>query len=145
MATRQEIQTALDIIRFANCAQDLFNNYSKVARGEVNKTVGDFGAQTEVAMTDEEITAELIRGTENISNYTGVIKDYLLSPEKRTLAENGLVALGVDIREIESDIATFDGKTEEIKTGLSDEKISLSDIGTSIDADIPDLNLVRNR
>jgi hypothetical protein len=147
MATRQEIQAALDLIRFTNCAQDIFNVAVKGANGELTKTVGDITTAHQEAMTTEDKKAYLTRSMQNIDNYNVMIRAYLSDSEKRALVTNGLTALGVSLTAIENDITTFEGKSSAIKSAVTSAKddTDIESIGSSISADIPDLNLVRNK
>jgi len=147
MATRQEIQAALDLIRFTNCAQDLFNVAVKGANGELTKTVGDMATAHQEAMTIEDRKAYLTRSMENIDKYNAMIRTYLGDSAKRTLVTNGLTALDVSLTAIENDITTFENKVISVATavGSARDDAELKAIGSNISADIPDLNLVRNK
>lgn len=146
-ATRQEIQAALDLIRFTNVEQDLFNNYSKIARGEVQKVTGDIGNQVKENMTVDDIKSTVTRGMENIDNYNTMITSYLSDPAKQQQAQNGLTALGVTLKSITDDLQIMKAKLDAVKPAVSVATTStqLSAIGNGIDQDIPQLSLVRNK
>ena len=150
MATRQEIQAALDLIRFANVANDLFDVAVKVSRGEVLKTLSAGGpgdVQTQENMTEADIQAHLSRAMDNIQGYTNMIDSYLSEKTKSDMVTNGLAALSVDLKGITDDVQTFKDKIDSVRTELSsaDTKEKLASIGTNIEADILNLTLVRNK
>ncbi len=146
-ATRQEIQTALDLIRYANIAQDLFNETAKIARGEVQKTTGSLTAQTKEDMTVEDIKQGVSINMQNINTYTSIIRKYLGTQEKRTMAINGLTALGVSLTDIEKDITDFESKRNTVlgTISMARDAVELKIVGDDIDATISNLNLLRNR
>ena len=146
-ATRQEIQIALDLVRFTNVAQDLFNNAAKLARGEIKKTVGTFPNNTQEDMTVDDIKSALVRQMDNINAYKVMITQFLSDSEKRSKAVAGLQALRVDINSLIGDLQTMKNKldTVKIETNNATTAAELKVIGDGIDNDIPQLDLVRNK
>lgn len=147
MTTRQEIQAALDLIRFTNVANDLFDNAVTIVKGEVPKTLSVGGVQTLEVMTEEDIKSAVSRAMDNIQGYTDMIDTYLLDEDKTLLVTAGLSALGVTLQSITDDIETFKTKIDSVKTDLisATTKEQLSTIGDSISTDISSLKLVRNK
>jgi len=144
-ATRQEIQVALDLIRFTNIANDLFDVTTSIARGQIKKQEGVFPNLTERDMTTQEIKDSLVRMSENILGYRDKITAFLATSKNRTLAINGLAELGVDVTSLESDIQSMENAAKQLKSRAKNAitQTDLNKVGDYIEQTIPKLSLVR--
>lgn len=145
MATRQEIQTALDLIKFTNVSQDLFNDIVPVARGQRKKLIGNLGSGVFEDMSIDDIKTDVFRCMENIDGYHNTISAFLSDNNKRAMAINGLAVFGVLLDSINNDIAGMKSKSDRIKTLIvnASNQNDLKAIGDEIENDIPNLKLVR--
>lgn len=161
MATRQEIQAALDLIRFVNIANDLFDVSTQVAAGNVQIVNTQSSAYvapaqdgtstaapmllppTLVAMTDIDIQNNLTQTMSNIQGYINTVNAYLADSDNVTTVTNGLTALGVNLSDIQTDITNYQAQVTATNNALTAGTPSAT-IGTSIASAVTPLNLVRN-
>lgn len=141
-ATRQEIQIALDLVRFTNVANDLLDVSVGKARGQQLVYLEDGSKRS---MTIDEIKASLIRTSQNTKGYTTTITQFLSIPENRTKAITGLQALGVSLTEIENDTQLLNNASNELNTRAANSKTvqDLNAVADYIEQTVPALPLVR--
>ena len=154
MATRQEIQAALDLIRFTNIANDLFDVSAKMAAPQTatlgnQKTTGVIAVGSAPTPVIDDASAAQIkqnisRSMDNIQGYISQINSYLSDPDKLAMVTNGLNALSVSIDDIQSDVAGFQDTANAVTTALANNNASLDDVASSISGSVTPLNLVRN-
>ena len=108
MATRQEIQIALDLIKHVNVPNDLLlSAAAPIAKGELKVTEGGIGEQSQRGMTVAEKKANLATLADQVRGYRVKCQSFLAVPAQRTSAENGLKALGMTVEDLEADIAVL--------------------------------------
>ena len=129
-ATRQEIQVALDLIKYVNVMNDLSDSIVPILRG--NKTV------------TEKKEFIVLMGT-NIKNYRTRVDKFLSKPENRISASNGLIAWGVDKEELKADVLLIDTTIDTIKSNIANTKTQedMNTLADTIETTIPKLPLVR--
>ena len=146
MATRQEIQIALDLIKAVNVPNDLLLSAAvPVALGEAQVTEGQPGAQTQRDMTVAERKANLATLSKQVRGYRDKCASFLGNATNRGLASRGLAALGVSLDEIEADIATIKTASDHMTAGAAnaDEHARLVTVGETLVTETPPLPLVR--
>ena len=136
--TRAEIQTALDLIRFMNIVNDLYDSKKLIIKGDVAKRDG-------TSYTIEERKKIASRLASNVKNYNTRLSNYLSDTSKRQVAINGLKALGVNISSIESDLIKMKSVVSHIETNIitATTEQDLDSIGDYINNNISELPLVR--
>jgi len=142
-ATRQEIQVALDLVRFVNIVNDLLDNSVPVAKGEV-KTF-DRESDEERDMTVEEMQSAMKRVCENIYGYKRIIVAFLAISENRELAKSGLAALGIDDVKLRAEFGSMIAVTNHIYNNIDllNDEVKLKDLGSYIESNVQKLPLVR--
>ena len=137
-ATRQEIQAALDLIRFVNITNDMVDSAIPSIRGQRKSNDGS-------DMTVEDIKDGIVRLGLNIKNYRNLIDTFLAEPENVTLAINGLNALGLDHQSLKNDIKNIDDTINSVKVNLANVNTfeDLNLIADEIEVNIDKLPLVR--
>ena len=148
MATRQEIQIALDLIKHVNVPNDLFLSTAvSVAKGEipVTNSISVGGSSTNRAMTITEKKEQLNRTAQNVVNYQSKITAFLSTSEKKVMAENGLNALGVNLVDLENDIQSMGDVAIEVKNkaNKATTETELFAIADYIEQNVAALPLVR--
>lgn len=151
MATRQEIQVALDFIRFINIMNDLIDVSSYVLR-ELDPQSGakyQIRAGGEPSLPERDATLDELKQSakrlfQNALSYR-VMLDGFLVKANRTLVENGLLALGVNLVEMEADITNMRAACDTVIPQITavDNKKQLEDVATYIDGAVPKLTLIR--
>ena len=142
-ATRQEIQVALDLVRFVNIVNDLLDNSVPVAKGEV-KTF-DRESDEERDMTVEEMQSAMKRVCENIYGYKRIIVAFLAISENQELAKSGLAALGIDDVKLRAEFGSMIAVTNHIYNNIDllNGEVKLKDLGSYIESNVQKLPLVR--
>lgn len=147
MGVRQRTQVALDLIKFTNVPNDLFDNAVPLARGQVKQPIFDEEGKGigERDMTLEEIKEALERVARNVRGYRNMITNFLKVPEYSQLAQDGLGALGGTLGEIQGDIQSLNGVAGwvEAKLKTADSSEDLNAIADYIEKNVPKLSLVR--
>jgi len=146
MATRQDIQIALDLIKHVNTPNDLLLSAAvPVAKGKIRVTEGAIGEQVERDMTVDEQKANLARLAAQAKGYRDKCASFLAVPAQRTSAAAGLAALGVDMADIEADIATIQTASDQMATGAANARKAqdLVAVGRALLEATPELPLVR--
>jgi len=146
MATRQEIQIALDMIKYVNVPNDMIlSGAIPIAKGEIQVTEGIVGAQTKRSMTIKERKENLKRLTTQIMGYKDKLSSFLSVPSQRSAAAVGITALGVTIESIEEDITTIATVANKLDIDAGNAKTDkdLVDIGNALLIDTPALLLIR--
>ena len=130
MATRQEVQMALDLMKRINVANDLFDDAAVLA-----KTNSDV----------EDTKLKLVRYRDNIMNYYNTVNNFLSDNTNRTKAASGFLGIGIDVDDIISDNTSYETHVEHIKTmaELATTKKDLEAIATYIESNVDNLLLVR--
>ena len=143
MATRQNIQVALDLIKFVNIVNDLLDVSVPVARGQVQ--IWDEGLQANRDMTVDEIKAILKRTCANITGYQNKLTNFLAVPEKKQLAIDGLSAIGVNLTEAKNQLTDMIVEKNYVNTqvDIATDQPGLTAIGDHIEANVPTLPLIR--
>jgi len=151
MATRRDIQAALDIIKYANIMNDFLDESSKFAKNEkqlkipANPLTGTPAVERD--FTFEEKKEKLQRMRDNLTNYHNTLNIYLSDNTKRTQAESGLQALGCSLTDIINDNTNYKIHADKIAYDANNAK-SIQDIeaiADYIDSNIDKLNLLRNK
>ena len=145
MATRQEIQIALDLIKRVNCANDLLDTTVPLLNGEKLVREGEFGSPTIREMTLEE---KRIAGKKAVSNakiYTSNVKLFLGNAGNRTKATSGLGVLGVSLSSIETDNNALDISANAVGSDLDAAKTQedIDTVKAYITTNVEPLGLVR--
>ena len=147
MATRQEIQIALDLIKHVNVPNDLLLSAAiPIAAGDmpVNaETIEDAKASRE--MTLDEKKKHLATLATQVRGYRVKCESFLAVSANRTMATAGLAALGLTVEELEADIATLKTATDRMDAGakLAADTKGMEAVGTTLSKDTPVLPLVR--
>ena len=129
-ATRQEIQVALDLVKYVNVANDIIDGLPEILRSE---------------LTIEEKKEQIILMGTNIRNYKSRVDKFLSKAENRTKAINGLNAWGVDKEDLKDDLILIDTTINNIKSNISNIKTQddLNTIAEMIESTITKLPLIR--
>lgn len=146
MATRQEIQIALDLIKHVNVPNDLLLSAAvPVAKGEIKVTDGALGAQTQRDMTVAEQKQNLARLAAQVKGYRQKCESFLSVPANRALAETGLTTLGMAVKDLEDDIAIIKTVAARMATAAAKAKTiaALTAVGKAVETDAPAMPLVR--
>ena len=151
MFTRQQIQTANDIVKSMNIMQDLLNCVSWQINGIDPKTGGEFKVastvddkQVVMVPTVEELKDVSIRSLWGANLYYLNVKGYL-DRVGREEAAASLSSIGLDIEDIETDLVQMKNTLDNANVSLKNatEKTMLVDVANTIDAEIPKLVLIR--
>lgn len=142
MSTRQEIQVGLDLIRFTNIANDLFDTASNMAKFLVYKNETMTGENAR-ELTQEEVKTNVEAASVNINRYLDKIETFIENNPKE--ASNGLSALGVNVADISQDVSGMRVHSEKIKEDAEKVEVreDLTAIAEYIDTNIPKLTLAR--
>ena len=147
MATRQEIQIALDLIKHVNVPNDLLLSAAiPITAGEMPVSVGTIDdAQASREMTLAEKKAHLATLAAQIKGYRVKCETFLAVSANRTMAESGLAALGLTVADLETDIAILKVATDRMAQGakLAADTKGMEAVGTTLTKDTPALPLVR--
>lgn len=146
MATRQEIQIALDLIKHVNVPNDLLLSAAvPVALGEIQVTKNELGVQTMRDMTVKERKANIATLSTQVRGYRERCASFLADSANRAMAINGLAALGMTVEELEADIATIKIATDRMTTGSARAKngADMQAVAAELEKDTPPLPLVR--
>jgi len=146
MATRQEIQIALDLVKHVNVPNDLLLSAAvPVAKGEIKVTEGGIGAQTQRDMTVAEKKENLARLAAQVKGYRQKCESFLSVPANRALAETGLTTLGMAVKDLEDDIAIIKTVAARMATAAAKAKTiaALTAVGKAVETDAPAMPLVR--
>ena len=132
MSNRKQVQIALDIIRFTNISNDLFDEAAKTARGERTAKI-------------PEIKSALSQSCDAITNYSRLILSFFNDLQAKEQAAAGLAIFGINIDEIIEHNTDFLIKSAKVKkdTLAAIDQSSLNDVATYIDNSITPLPLVR--
>ncbi len=130
-ATRQEIQIALDLVRFVNVPNDLFDYCGEQAK--------------EQTLSIAEKKSILERTSQNVRGYINMIDKFLSVQENRTQAINGLSVLDIDITNIQNDTQNMRSVADEVEKRLlkAKTKEDVDAIADYIKQNIETLPLVR--
>ncbi len=144
-STRQEIQVALDFIRFVNVTNDLIYVGISAAKNEMKLPIFDVSNNYigDRDMTIVEIKDKLKRTKLNIEGYKDLIDNFLATPENLTSATKGLTALGVDIQDMKDDILLIYNSIADINLLSITTLGQLNQIGIDLETAIPRLPLIR--
>ena len=146
MATRQEIQIALDLIKAVNVPNDmLLSAGAPIARGDIKVTEGEFGEQAQRDMTVDERKTNILRLSDQVRGYGQKFASFLATTGNRTQAIAGLKTLGMDLPSLEADMdviqASSDGMAAE--AAKSADLPAMAKVAVTIERDTPALPLVR--
>ena len=147
MATRQEIQIALDLIKHVNVPNDLLLSAAiPITAGEMPVSVGTIGnAKASREMTLDEKKKHLATLATQIKGYRSKCETFLAIVANRTMAESGLAALGLTVADLETDIAVLKAASDRMAQGakLAADTKGMEAVGTTLTKDTPALPLVR--
>ena len=149
MATRNEVQIALDLVRFINCANDLMDSAAamlqeldpqegvKILKVEAPGSVRDW--------TFGELREQAQKMLQNVLNYESRVNTFVGSygSVKANTALTG--AFGMDLATVSAELSAIGTKAKSIisRLGATTTKEELDVLGKEIDKDIPKLELVR--
>lgn len=127
-ATRQEVQIALDIVRFVNIANNIFDEGKAVL------------ADSTIDRSSREEHAERI--ARNAERYLNMVDSFLNNEENLSSASFGLQVLGIDIQDIIDTVSSYRSVIDEVR-GKTREKEKMEDVFSYIDQNVEELPLVR--
>lgn len=143
---RRMHQSVLDLVRFINVINDLFDVLGWQLRGIDPDTGGTYTINTNGVQrvpTVQEIKDTVIKTLASIEGYRKVIADYLALSKLSDVAA-ALTEMGFDTAVLQADILNF----KNVRQYLIDNKdvttkAELTTLGEYVEAHIPKLGLVR--
>ncbi len=130
-ATRQELQCALDMVRFVNITNDLLDSTVLILNND--------------DLTIEEIKTLITTTDTNVNNYKVRIESFVKNTEQKTMVENGLNQLEIDYKTLVKDLKDIKDSSTELKNavlGLT-TKEQMKEKAKDVNKDIDKLPLIR--
>lgn len=130
MATRQEIQVALDLVRFTNIMNDLFDSLK-------DEKLSEFSIDDQKKFIQRKMF--------NIKNYQNVIQAYVGDINNSSMVDNGLAVLGVSKASLLADVISFGSVADQVDT-LAKNATTAKDVADTIQCikdNVADLKLLR--
>jgi hypothetical protein len=139
MATRVDVQTGLDLIKFMNIINDFFDGSVKIIDGNLKNADGS-------ELTFDQKKAGLAKAIGSIKGYKKIISDFIAANDKS--ATDGLAVFGIakddfvkEVNDLETHIQEFEAKLSQSPSELDSK---LDEISSYKKSNIPSLSLVRN-
>jgi len=147
MATRQEIQIALDMVKAVNVPNDLLLSAAiPIAAGEMPVNEGTIeNSKATRGMTLAEQKGHLATLATQVRGYRDRCTSFLAVTANRTMATNGLAVLGMTVKDLEDDIATLKTATDKMAQAakVATDTKAMEAVGVTLAKDTPALPLVR--